>query len=70
MTYFEEFANELGVKITTDENGFYTEYCKALAMMTNEIILSDNSNVRNMEWNKQKEIIKQKFFAVFPYMKR
>ena len=37
MTYFEEFATEIGVEITTDENGMYTGYCRALALMVNDV---------------------------------
>lgn len=68
MTPFEEFAKELNVEITTDKNGFYTKHCKALALMVNAVILSDDENIRNMEWEDQKEIIKQNFFKAFPYM--
>lgn len=68
MTQFEELAKELGVKITIDEKGFYTEYSKALANIVNEIILSDDEKIFNLEWNEQKEIIKRKFYKVFPYM--
>ena len=70
MTMFEEFAKELNVEITTDKNGFYTKQCKALAIMVNEVILSDDEEIRNADWMDQKEIIKQNFFKAFPYMKQ
>ncbi len=69
MTYFEEFANELNVKIETDKNGFYTGKCKALAIMTNEVILSDDEEIFNKSWEEQKEIIKESFYKTFPDMK-
>ena len=70
MTYFEEFAKELGVKITVDKNGFYTGKCKALASVTNEIILSDDEKVFNMSWEEQKKIITNRFYSIFPYMRK
>ena len=69
MTMFEEFAKELNVNITTDNNGLYTGMCKALAQMVNEVILSDDEAIRLADWEDQKEIIKKNFFKVFPYMK-
>ena len=45
MTYFEEFATAIGVEITIDENGMYTGYCRALALMVNDVIFSDDENI-------------------------
>ena len=70
MTQFEEFAKEMNVMITLDKNGLYTGLSKALAIMTNEVILSDNETIFNLEWDRQKEIIKDKFYKVFPYKAR
>lgn len=69
MTMFEEFANELGVEIKTDKNGFYTGITSALVAMTNEVILSDNEMIRNLDWEEQKKLITKKFYKTFPYMK-
>ena len=70
MTAFEIFAQEIGVVITTDNNGFYTGLCKALAVMTTEIILSDNDAIFELPWEVQKEMIADKFYKIFPYMKK
>lgn len=69
MTHFEEFAKEMNVKIETDENGLYTGMCKALANICNDIILSDNENIRNAPWEIQKGLVKDEFYKIFPYMK-
>lgn len=69
MTQFEQFANELNVKITVDKIGLYSGMCRALADMTNDVILSDDEAVFNMSWDQQKEIIKERFYRTFPYMK-
>lgn len=69
MTMFEEFAKEMNVKIETDNNGLYTGMCEALALMCNEVILSDDEQIRTLPWEEQKEIIKEKFYSTFPYMK-
>lgn len=69
MTMFEEFAKEMNVEITTGKDGQYTGICRALATMTTEVILSDDEEVYEMDWNDQKEIIKEKFYKTFPYMK-
>ncbi len=68
MTYFEELATELNVKIEKDENGLYTGMCKVLAQMVNEIILSDDEKIFSLDWESQKKIIKDKFYSVFAYM--
>ena len=68
MTKFEELAKELNVEITTDTMGLYTEKCAALAQITTEIILSDDEEIFNIEWEEQKSIIKNEFYRVFPYM--
>lgn len=70
MTYFEEFATELNVKIETDKNGLYTEMCGALASICTEIILSDDETNFHLSWEEQKEIIKEKFYKIFPYMSK
>lgn len=69
MTMFEEFAKELNVEITTWNDGMYTGIAKALANMTNEVILSDDEEIFSKDWSDQKEIIKAKFYKTFPYMK-
>lgn len=69
MTDFEVFCKELNVNIETDKNGLYSGMTKALAEMVNEVILSDEESLRNAGWETQKELVKKKFFSVFPYMK-
>lgn len=69
MTMFEEFAKELNVEITTGNDGLYTGMAQALATMTTEVILSDDEKVYNADWEEQKEIIKEKFYKTFPYMR-
>ena len=68
MTYFEEFAKEIIGKVETDRKGFYTGKTKALAIMTNEVILSDDDAVFELPWGEQKELIKKAFYKTFPYM--
>lgn len=68
MTMFEELAKEMNVKITTDGNGMYTGMSKALANIATDTILSDDERIFRMNWEEQKEIIKGKFYKVFPYM--
>ena len=68
MTKFEALAHEMNVEITTLDNGFYSKKCAALAVITNEIILSDDEAIFNLSWEKQKEMIKAKFYSIFPYM--
>ena len=70
MTDFEVFADELNIKIETDKNGFYTGMCGALASICTEVILSDDETIFNLSWDEQKEIIKEKFYKVFPYMNK
>lgn len=67
MTQFEEFAKEMGIEITVGKDGRYTGFASALAVMTNEVILSDDEEIFNLSWEKQKEIIKANFYKVFPY---
>ena len=69
MTYFEEFATDMKVEITTGENGMYTGMCAALAGICTDVILSDDETLATLPWEEQKEIIKAKFYKVFPYMK-
>lgn len=70
MTMFEEFAKEMKVEITTNQNGMYTGMASALAQAVNEVILSDDETIRTAAWEYQKEIIKKNFYKVFPYMAR
>ena len=70
MTDFEVFADELNIKIETDKNGLYTGMCGALASICTEVILSDDETIFNLSWDEQKEIIKEKFYKVFPYMNK
>lgn len=69
MTRFEELAREIHVGITTNERGIYTGLSAGLAAITTEVILSDDEKVFNMSWDEQKELIKEKFYKTFPYMK-
>ena len=66
MTYFEEFATEIGVDITTDKNGMYTGYCRALALMVNDVIFSDD----DITFDDLKKMVSERFLRTFPYMKR
>lgn len=70
MTNFEAFATELNVKIEIDKNGLYTGICGALASICTEVILSNDEAVFNLSWDEQKEIIKEKFYKIFPYMNK
>ena len=67
-TLFEQMASEMGIEITVNENGFYTKKAEALAVIANEVILSDDETIFNLPWEEQKEMIKEKFYSVFPYM--
>ena len=67
-TLFEQMASEMGIEITVNENGFYTKKAEALAVIVNEVILSDDETIFNLPWEEQKEMIKEKFYSVFPYM--
>lgn len=67
MTKFEELAKELNVELTTDTMGMYNGLAAALAQITTEVILADDEEVFNMDWESQKEIIKNEFYRVFPY---
>ena len=68
MTEFESLCRELGIPITIDRDGGYTGHCKALALIANEIILSDNEAVLSLSWEEQKKIITENFFKVFAYL--
>lgn len=69
MTYFEKLAKEMNVKIELDDDGLYKGMCAALAIICTEVILSDDESIFNAGWETQKEIIKEKFYKTFPYMK-
>ena len=43
-----------------DSNGFISN---------GDIILSDDETIFNLSWDKQKEIIKENFYRIFPYKK-
>lgn len=68
MTMFEEFAMEVIGKVEVGENGLYTKYTHELAIITNDIILSDDEKIFNLSWEEQKELIKKEFYRIFPYM--
>jgi hypothetical protein len=68
MTEFEQFAKDLGVVITIGSDGRYTGLAEALAIMTNDVILSDDDKIFNLSWDQQKDIIKDRFFKTFAYM--
>ena len=70
MTMFEELANEMGVQIETDNNGLYCGMCKALALICDDVILSDDEKIFALEWEEQKKIIEENFYNKFPYMKK
>lgn len=70
MTYFEEFAMELLGKVEVGSDGLYTGMTAALALMTNGVILSDDESIFSLDWESQKELIKQNFYKAFPYMKK
>ena len=65
MTQFESLATEIGVPITIDHNGFYTGLIRALIVITNEIILGDDSYM--LPWDEQRQMIIRKFRSTFPY---
>lgn len=66
MTQFEDFVNEIGLRIETGKNGMYVGKTKALAIMVNKIILSDEHYEKT--WEEQKELIREEFYKKFPYM--
>lgn len=68
MTAFEELAIEIIGKVEIGKDGFYTKHTRALATIINDIILSDETF--NLTWDEQKELIKEKFYKMFPYMKK
>ena len=70
MTDFELFCQEMNVPITLTVDGRYAGRCLALANITTDIILSDGETVFNMEWEQQKELIKERFYKAFPYMRK
>ena len=70
MTMFEELTKEMNVKIETDKNGLYVGMCGALASICTDVILSDDETIFNLPWEEQKEIVKEKFYKVFPYKKQ
>lgn len=70
MTMFEELTKEMNVKIETDKNGLYVGMCGALASICTDVILSDDETIYNLPWEEQKEIVKEKFYKVFPYKKQ
>lgn len=70
MTDFEQLANEMQVKIETDKDGLYCGMCKALAIICNDIILSDDEEIFRLAWEEQKKIIMENFYNLFPYMKK
>lgn len=70
MTQFEELAMELIGKVETGARGLYVGRTEALAKMTTEVIMSDDDAIFGLDWAEQKEIIKSKFYKVFPYLKK
>ncbi len=66
MTRFEELANELNHKIQT-KDGFYTGKTEALSKIACDVILDDETMY--LAWERQKELIKEKFYKTFPYMR-
>lgn len=70
MTRFEELAKELNVKIETDSTGLFKGMCAALYDISLDVTLSDNETIFSMPWEEQKEIVKEQFYSVFPYMKK
>lgn len=70
MTTFERLCKEMEITITTDKNGFYTGHCGALSSIVTSVILSDNDAVFSLDWESQKEIIKNEFYKTYPYLKK
>ena len=69
-TYFEEFVLDTIGTIERDSNKMYTGKTLALYQISLEITLSDDENIFNLSWEKQQELIKEKFYKTFPYMKK
>lgn len=70
MTHFEEFAIEVLGKIDIGNDGMYAGLTNALAKIATEVILSDDEEVFNLDWDSQKKLILDKFYGVFPYLRR
>lgn len=70
MSDFEKLAMELNVPIMVDKDGWYKGITEALAKVVTDVILSDDEKIFRMPWEGQKEIIKERFFKTFPYMKK
>lgn len=68
-TYFEQFAAELGVPITTDDYGLYTGHIRALANIYTDVIMNDPMTL-GLEWEEIKPIVEAEFFSKFPYMRK
>ena len=68
MTRFEELMKEIGISPTTSNRGLYTGKAEALGVIANEIILSEDEAIFNLNWDEQKKLIKEKFYRTFPYM--
>ena len=65
MTPFEEFAKELGVAITTDEDGFYTGHCAVLARMVTEISFMEIDKGLPDDWERTKKKVENEFLTSF-----
>lgn len=66
MTEFEKFANEIGLNVETDSKGFYTGMTQALYVISVDVVLTDDNY--KLDWTEQKELIRNKFFRLFPYL--
>ena len=69
MTMFEQLAIEMGVEIKRDKQGFYTGITEALCKIATDVVLSDDDKLFEADWDTQKQIIKDRFYKAFPYMK-
>lgn len=70
MTEFDEFALELIGEVEVGQDGLFTGMTKALCLMVNDVILSDDPAVSGASWEDQKAMIRKRFYKTFPYMKQ
>jgi len=70
MSDFEKLAMELNVPIMVDKDGWYKGITEALAKVVTDVLLSDDEILFRMPWEEQKEIIKENFYKLFPYMRK
>lgn len=67
MSKFEELANELNIKIERDENNKLCGISKELAAIVGDVILEeDYETLLKRTWQEEKEIIKDRFYKLYP----